>query len=75
MLKTFVCHNNLLTSLDVSQNNLLEILNFSENQINTIDVTNNPNLIEFWQEMPFRLHDRVEYKKFKNDWLKRRLYP
>jgi len=34
-----------------------------------------PNLIEFWQEMPFRLHDRVEYKKFKNDWLKRRLYP
>jgi len=34
-----------------------------------------PNLIEFWQEMPFRLHDRVEYKKLKNDWLKRRLYP
>ena len=34
-----------------------------------------PLLIEFWQDMPFRLHDRVEYKKNKNSWLIKRLYP
>ena len=35
----------------------------------------NPSLIEFWQDMPFRLHDRVEYKKNNNSWLIKRLYP
>ncbi len=35
----------------------------------------NPNLIEFWQDMPFRLHDRVEFKKQKNSWISRKLYP
>ena len=34
-----------------------------------------PNLFEFWQDMPFRLHDRVEYKKVKGIWKARRLYP
>ncbi len=34
-----------------------------------------PNLIEFWKDMPFRLHDRIEYKKFDNKWISRRLYP
>ena len=34
-----------------------------------------PLLIEFWQDMPFRLHDRVEYKKNNNSWLIKRLYP
>jgi len=34
-----------------------------------------PSLIEFWQDMPFRLHDRVEYKKNNNSWLIKRLYP
>ena len=34
-----------------------------------------PHLIEFWQEMPFRLHDRVEYKKKDKSWLIKRLYP
>ena len=34
-----------------------------------------PLLIEFWQNMPFRLHDRVEYKKNNNSWLIKRLYP
>ena len=34
-----------------------------------------PNLIEFWQDMPFRLHDRVEYKKVKDNWVSRKLYP
>jgi pyridoxamine 5'-phosphate oxidase len=34
-----------------------------------------PNLIEFWQEMPFRLHDRVEFIITKKGWIGRRLYP
>ena len=34
-----------------------------------------PELFEFWQDMPFRLHDRVEYKKNKNSWIIKRLYP
>ena len=34
-----------------------------------------PLLIEFWQDMPFRLHDRVEYKKNNNSWLIKKLYP
>jgi pyridoxamine 5'-phosphate oxidase len=34
-----------------------------------------PDLIEFWQEMPFRLHDRVEFIKSKKGWLGRKLYP
>ena len=34
-----------------------------------------PNLIEFWQEMPFRLHDRVEFRKEKEKWISRKLYP
>jgi len=34
-----------------------------------------PTLIEFWQDMPYRLHDRVEYKKDGDKWIIRRLYP
>ena len=34
-----------------------------------------PNLIEFWKDMPIRLHDRIEYKKTDNKWISRRLYP
>ena len=34
-----------------------------------------PSLIEFWLDMPFRLHDRVEYKKSGKNWLTKRLYP
>ena len=34
-----------------------------------------PELIEFWQDMPYRLHDRLEYKKNKNKWIVRRLFP
>ena len=34
-----------------------------------------PTLFEFWQQMPFRLHDRVEYKKRGKIWLINRLYP
>ena len=34
-----------------------------------------PNLIEFWQEMPFRIHDRVLYLKSDNSWTIKKLYP
>ncbi len=34
-----------------------------------------PNLIEFWQEMPFRVHDRVLYVKSDNSWKIKKLYP
>ena len=34
-----------------------------------------PELIEFWQDMPFRLHDRVEFRKKEKNWISRKLYP
>ena len=34
-----------------------------------------PNLIEFWQDMPFRLHDRLEFKKIDNKWVSKKLFP
>ena len=34
-----------------------------------------PQLIEFWQEMPFRVHDRVVYKFSNNSWKNIKLYP
>ena len=34
-----------------------------------------PNLIEFWQDMPFRLHDRLEFKKENGNWVSKKLYP
>jgi pyridoxamine 5'-phosphate oxidase len=36
-----------------------------------------PLSIEFWQDRPFRLHDRVEFKRERNGgpWIKTRLYP
>jgi len=34
-----------------------------------------PIKFEFWQDMPFRLHDRVEFKKTKKGWESRNLYP
>ena len=34
-----------------------------------------PNLIEFWQEMPFRVHDRVLYFNSSNYWKIKKLYP
>ena len=34
-----------------------------------------PHLIEFWQEMSFRLHDRVEYNLLKDTWHIKKLYP
>ena len=34
-----------------------------------------PKLIEFWQDMSFRLHDRLEFTKVNNKWVSRKLYP
>jgi pyridoxamine 5'-phosphate oxidase len=36
-----------------------------------------PLVIEFWQDRPFRLHDRVEFRRAKpgEPWIKTRLYP
>jgi pyridoxamine 5'-phosphate oxidase len=34
-----------------------------------------PQLIEFWQEMPFRIHDRIVYTLFNNKWKIKKLYP
>ena len=34
-----------------------------------------PQLIEFWQDMSFRLHDRLEFTKVNNKWVSRKLYP
>ncbi len=34
-----------------------------------------PILIEFWQDMPFRLHDRLEFRMENGGWVTRKLYP
>ena len=34
-----------------------------------------PRRIEFWQEQPFRLHDRVVFVRDGNAWRKQRLFP
>ena len=34
-----------------------------------------PKLLEFWQEMPFRIHDRVVYTLINNKWEINKLYP
>ena len=34
-----------------------------------------PSLIEFWQEMPYRVHDRIIYTNIDNVWLTKKLYP
>jgi pyridoxamine 5'-phosphate oxidase len=34
-----------------------------------------PSSIEFWQDRPFRLHDRIVFKRDGDGWFKTRLYP
>ena len=33
------------------------------------------SLIEFWQEMPYRVHDRIIYTNTDNVWVTKKLYP
>lgn len=34
-----------------------------------------PTLIEFWREKPFRLHERIEYRRSDAEWSIRHLFP
>ena len=34
-----------------------------------------PDRLEFWQDMPYRLHDRVQYDRAGAEWRATRLYP
>ena len=34
-----------------------------------------PTLLEFWQERPFRLHERLEYRKSESGWTRNWLFP
>jgi pyridoxamine 5'-phosphate oxidase len=34
-----------------------------------------PDHVEFWQERPFRLHDRVAFSREGERWRKQRLFP
>lgn len=34
-----------------------------------------PQSIEFWQDQPFRLHDRLVFERVGEEWSQRRLYP
>lgn len=34
-----------------------------------------PEVIEFWEKRPFRLHDRVVYYRAGDEWMSKKLYP
>ena len=34
-----------------------------------------PDQLEFWRDRPFRLHDRLEFRREGRGWARRRLYP
>lgn len=34
-----------------------------------------PDIIEFWRDRPFRLHDRLEFSRKGKNWVKQRLFP
>ena len=45
-LKTLICKNNLLTSLNVSSNKALEVLDCHKNELSILDVSNNKSLMK-----------------------------
>ena len=68
----------------IDRKNLMDNIHYYENKFkdNNIDRPPHwtgfrviPNLLEFWQDMPFRLHDRLEFKKINDKWISRKLYP
>jgi pyridoxamine 5'-phosphate oxidase len=34
-----------------------------------------PSSFEFWESRPYRLHDRIRYRRSKKGWIKERLSP
>ncbi len=67
-----------------SRDDLISIIKGFENKYKDKDILRpshwngylvTPNLIEFWQEMPFRIHDRLLYYKSDNSWKIKKLYP
>jgi pyridoxamine 5'-phosphate oxidase len=67
-----------------SRNELIESVNEIEKKYKDKDIPRPPywngylvktHLIEFWQEMLFRIHDRVVYTYIDNSWKINRLYP
>ena len=63
---------------------LEEKITFYKNKFSNIEIVRppywtgfrvSPDLIEFWQDMPFRLHDRLEFKKINNKWTSKKLFP
>ena len=68
----------------LSRNELIEIVKNYENKFKDKDIKRppywngylvKPHLIEFWQEMPFRVHDRVIYIFNDKSWTNKKLYP
>ena len=68
----------------LSRDKLIERIREFENEYKDRDIPRpshwngyliTPHSIEFWQEMPFRIHDRALYFKSDNSWKVKKLYP
>ena len=68
----------------ISRNDLLDNIKAFEKKYKNQDIPRpsywngylvKPKLIEFWQEMPFRIHDRIVYTLLNNKWEIKKLYP
>ena len=67
-----------------SRNDLIESINEIEKKYKNKDIPRpphwngylvKPQLIEFWQEMLYRVHDRLVYTFYDNSWKIKKLYP
>ena len=72
------------SDLLLSRSELIENISKFENKFRDEDIPRpahwngylvKPQLIEFWQEMPFRIHDRVIFINANNAWDQKKLYP